>query len=710
LAGFVGVFAIGEASQALKRSRKPNLHSPMIHNPLLLSPPTYVEAWSQYRSGLEQSHRGGAQAWSLLNSAYHRFVATNDAHGALLSAAALVITGQLLGNFRDFAELLPRLQAMKQTPPPVHSADEELLGLTALLVGQVMYDLTDPDAERCATRIVELLQVDVEINLRLAAARVLIFYVEPLEKRELAQRVNALVQPECLHPALTPHRLGHWLVRWRICLGFAGEVQQQSSVGEAILELTERHGLRDLRFLLAFDAVGQCLPGGDIAGAELALARAEALVDPAHLRELMLLDVCRTRIARAKGQGDEALFRAARARKYAVELQCPGPMLAAYIVNEAQARILVGDFSGAGRQMEEAVLLVPPGFAVEIREMIDLIDAYVAIHVDAAAGRSLLAAVWARMRERQFYDAFEGYPQFGAQLCMLALAHAIEVDFVAGVIRRQRLAAPGEADRRWPWPLRIFALGRFELQRDGVPLTVDGKAQKKPLELLRALVALGATARHRGADVRELVELLWPDLEANAPKASFDMTLMRLRKWLQVDGALRLAEGCLWLDPAVVWCDVREFETGADELAALLRDEDPGVQPSARASTASGRTVTRLLAANAGALFGGRGGEAWAVSAQEALARRHLEAVLVIGAHREATSDWAAAIVAYEAGLVQDRVAEAMYRGLMRCHLQMGEPSAALRAYERCTAQLQRALRVGAAAETVTLFERIARL
>lgn len=94
--------------------------------------------------------------------------------------------------------------------------------------------------------------------------------------------------------------------------------------------------------------------------------------------------------------------------------------------------------------------------------------------------------------------------------------------------------APGGA--LWPWPLRIYALGRFALQRDGITLAVEGKAQKKPLELLRVLVAHGATQAGQGADVRELVELLWPDLEANAPKASFDMTLMRLRKLLQVEG------------------------------------------------------------------------------------------------------------------------------------------------------------------------------
>jgi len=92
-------------------------------------------------------------------------------------------------------------------------------------------------------------------------------------------------------------------------------------------ELAERHGMRDMQFSLAFDEVAQSLNGGELARAERALLRAEALVEATSLLELMLLDVTRMRVALLKGQIDDALFRAARARRYAVELQCPGPML-----------------------------------------------------------------------------------------------------------------------------------------------------------------------------------------------------------------------------------------------------------------------------------------------------------------------------------------------------------------------------------------------
>ena len=43
----------------------------------------------------------------------------------------------------------------------------------------------------------------------------------------------------------------------------------------------------------------------------------------------------------------------------------------------------------------------------------------------------------------------------------------------------------------WPWLIRICTLGRFAIVIDGIPLRSTGKAQKRPLDLLKLLIALG---------------------------------------------------------------------------------------------------------------------------------------------------------------------------------------------------------------------------
>lgn len=652
-----------------------------------------------FQAALALSHAGDAGALPALRAAYAGRVTAQDEHGAMLAAAALVITAQMVGSFRDFPEWLDRVRAMRRQPPPVQSGDEELLGLTALLTGQLFFDLQDPDVDRCAMRLVELLEGDHDINLRVAAARMLMYYAEPREMREFGQRVNSLVQPHLQHPALAPHRHGQWLLRLRNGLGYAKEAQQEDAVAQAARELAQRHGLRDIQFGLAFDEVTQSLPGGDLPRAERALAQAEALVDPASLRELMLLDVSRMRLALLKGQVDEALFRAVRARKYAVELQCPGPMLGAYIVNEANVRLTMQDFDGARRQIEEAIPLLPEGFALEAREMLAMIAAFVAHSAGDPAGRSALAAVWAGLRERQFYDSFEGHPDFRARVCMLALELGIETDFVTSLIRKCGLAPPDNAPDGWPWPLRIRALGRFALERDGSPITTEGKGQRKPLELLRVLVAHGANSPANGMPTGELIDILWPDLEAEAPKASFDMTLLRLRKLLQVDGALRLAEGRLWLDPRVVWSDVAAFERDCDALNK--RAERPGRDEDLSAA------AHRLRHRRGHKLFGRGAVEPWSVAPRERLARKFAQAVGTYGQHLEEQGNWAAAVSLYEQGLAEDPLAEPYHRGLMRCHLALGQPAEAMRCFLRCREVLASVLKVPPAAETLALMQRI---
>jgi LuxR family maltose regulon positive regulatory protein len=115
-----------------------------------------------------------------------------------------------------------------------------------------------------------------------------------------------------------------------------------------------------------------------------------------------------------------------------------------------------------------------------------------------------------------------------------ALAWGLEPDYVCEVIRRYRLRPSAEETEHWPWPVRIFTLGRFEIRIDDVPLRFEGKTPRKPLGLLKAIVALG------GSDVplSRLVDLLWRDEEGDAGSKALGVALLRLRKLLGSHDAL----------------------------------------------------------------------------------------------------------------------------------------------------------------------------
>ncbi len=76
------------------------------------------------------------------------------------------------------------------------------------------------------------------------------------------------------------------------------------------------------------------------------------------------------------------------------------------------------------------------------------------------------------------------------------------------------------------WPVRVRTLGPFSLAINGVDLEPGAAAQRKPMELLKATIALGI----RGVEVAKLLALLWPAAELPAARRSFDTALHRLRR------------------------------------------------------------------------------------------------------------------------------------------------------------------------------------
>jgi DNA-binding SARP family transcriptional activator len=306
-----------------------------------------------------------------------------------------------------------------------------------------------------------------------------------------------------------------------------------------------------------------------------------------------------------------------------------------------------------------------------------------------------MAAAWASIRERQFYDTFDGYPEFCAKLCVLALDHGIEVEFVRRLIESRKIAPPANAPESWPWAIRVHALGGFTVQRRGEPLAVEGKAQKKPMELLKALIALGG----RGVPKQKLQELLWPDAEPAAATAALDVVISRLRKLLGEPEAIRIEDGKVGLDPERVWLDVWAFDSDVEALQGTLQG-----QADASVIDSIGQ---RLLARYGGPFLGNEDPQRWSLSARDRWQNRFRRSLADAGRYWEARADWPRAIALYERALEEDSLAEELYRRLMRGHLARGEPAEAARVYRRCRDMLSVQLGIPPSADAEALFKSI---
>src|ERR1051325_10010291 len=128
------------------------------------------------------------------------------------------------------------------------------------------------------------------------------------------------------------------------------------------------------------------------------------------------------------------------------------------------------------------------------------------------------------------------------------LARALDIGlyphYVRTAIVRMRLAPPrGLISENWSWRLKIYTLGRFAVIKDDTEVAFTGKTQKKPLELLCALIALGGRA---GAT--KLAHMLWPDTDGDMAAHALETTIYRLRK-LVGERVIVLRNRQLELDP-----------------------------------------------------------------------------------------------------------------------------------------------------------------
>ena len=215
-----------------------------------------------------------------------------------------------------------------------------------------------------------------------------------------------------------------------------------------------------------------------------------------------------------------------------------------------QMRDIVGAIDN--RHLEYACLTVFAGIALE--------------HGRPRSGLNALRRAFALGREYGYTHFQWWLPQDMGRLCAHAIGAGIEPDYARDLVRRRRLMPGGEAPAPddWPWAFRVATLGGFRLLRQGEPLAASGKAQRRPLELLKVLIAYGG----EGVAEERIADAVWPRIPGDSAHRSFTSTLHRLRKLLGEDKALVLHEGKLSFDRRYVWTDVWEFEARAEALEA----------------------------------------------------------------------------------------------------------------------------------------------
>ncbi len=364
------------------------------------------------------------------------------------------------------------------------------------------------------------------------------------------------------------------------------------------------------------------------------------------------------------------------------------------LIEMAEISLELGTVQEATAYLEKALPLVQSIDSSFLHFYYTLTEAHLHFKLgNEGKGVDYLSKAFCLGRDRRIENFFFWRPALMTRFCAKALEAGIEVEYVAGLIRKRGLwpTEPQLHIEHWPWPLRIDTLGGFALLRDGKPVLFAGKVQKKPLEMLKALAALGGEESREG----QLADLLWPEADGDTARNSFKVTLHRLRELLGVDKALSLQEGRLAMDRRYFWTDAWAFE---HMLVAAQLKAEAGIETEALNLTkkALGLYRGRFLPEDAD--------RPWAISTCKRLHNRFVLNIVALGNLYRARDDNNQAITWYMQGLEVDDLAEEFYQNLMQCYLAAGLRAEAVNSYLRCKKTLAMALGISPSPKTEAIY------
>jgi LuxR family maltose regulon positive regulatory protein len=251
------------------------------------------------------------------------------------------------------------------------------------------------------------------------------------------------------------------------------------------------------------------------------------------------------------------------------------------------------------------------------------------------------------------------------------------------------------------YQLRVVTLGTFQTWLGIHPIPSQGWRRAKARQLFQILL----TYREAPLDREQILEFLWPEMDAASAQRNFKVALNTLNRVLEPErtagseSAFILREGTTYaLRPgADLWLDAQTF-TETIHQAEIVLERDP-VQGM--------RMLETALDLYQGDYLPDARYETWAVAEQEHLAALFLRtadrlANLLIQHQRyEDTIDICQRILAF------DNCWERAYRHLMVAYDYLGDHGQVARTYQRCVNTLQQELDLSPTPETNELYQNL---
>ncbi|MES2298172.1 MAG: BTAD domain-containing putative transcriptional regulator [Pseudomonadota bacterium] len=634
-------------------------------------PPDLIEQEPMlaYWHGLSLSKVTPARARQILTRAEQAFASAGQARARLLAIAALIDSYDL--EWRDVRALHELAQTLDAGLGKL--AENEVDAEFALKMYSRMtlaWSMVAPDwpglaqaAER-ALRILPSVESPVE---QLAAGAILLRYFDGADKAGSALRLVSELHRLADDPGICPFHRARWyslVASWHNRDGNYSAAEQVTNSAKHIVASFDLDPL-PFQFLELHHMIGN----GDLGAARALLDQIEQRISSARAADLVELYALEASWRSRSGEVERACEAMMKAISLSEEQEMPAPQRARLEGFVAACHTLLGQFDAARLWFERAIGHALGYEVVLANEAYELAMAYAqACGGHEAEAVLTLRPVLERHRARQASTLFVMLPRLASELAALALRHDIETEHIAAIIVRQRLSAPHANAPRWPWPVAVRTLGRLELSLSGRVVAASGKAQQRPLLLLKALVAAG----ERGKNQQSLAALLWPN--ADDPRSAMSVTVHRLRKLLVCEDIIGISAGNIQLIAAQSWSDLGALDKLCKRVDSLPEDT---------AAFELQAITVELLDLYRGPFCDGDD-DSWMLPVRDTWRNRFLGAVAGVGLRLEGAGSWTEARALYQRALEAEPLAESMHRGLMRSFHAQGDSAAAFSAYRHC--------------------------
>jgi len=291
------------------------------------------------------------------------------------------------------------------------------------------------------------------------------------------------------------------------------------------------------------------------------------------------------------------------------------------LINLAAAELLhgLGDDQQARQQLHHVKSVGEEMQSFQLRFMVHLMESQFAFDQGREyLGLAALRQAFTMGRQRGFSYYLWWLSKSMARLCAKALEADIEVEYVQDLIRKTNLVPDADTSTNgaWPWSVKIYTFGRFEIHLDGKPLPPRRKAPYRVLALLKTMIAMGG----RDIPVSRLIDALWPDAEGDMGEETFHKTLQRLRRLLNHDSLIQVRGNKVSLNRQVCWVDALAFDD-------LLSHRDRSDKKESHETATWVKPYEQAVQLYRGHFLEGDEMEAWDHTRQDRLRQKFVQAV-----------------------------------------------------------------------------------